>query len=158
MSAVLRWTGVLKLVSLYRYIAFNIPRVTTLAGVFLLLGVAAIRLRELLGSFPAPSYLRVYFGLVVAAALLATCMIATIPWRLITRVGWALGSLVAAGSLAMYLASRTIGLPELPWLVGRWDYPLGTLGMGLSAAFLALHFTIATGTNVASPDRQPWHD
>jgi hypothetical protein len=72
--------------------------------------------------------------------------------------GWALGSLVSMASIAMYLVSRTAGLPGLPRLVGRWDYPLGTFVIALAALFAVLHFSVLTGMNVAYPLRRCWHD
>jgi hypothetical protein len=69
-----------------------------------------------------------------------------------------LGSLVSAASLAMYLASRTVGLPGVSQLVGWWDYPVGTFAMALAALFVGVHVTVLTGMNVAYPHRRDWHD
>ena len=171
MSTVLRWTGLGKLLSFYRYFSFNGPRLTTALGIVPLLGIAAIRLYWLAGGFllPAyPAYLAAYFALLAAAALLAVVGMvlgrrpglvqtgwARIGW---TQIGWTLGSLVSAASIAMYLASRTVGLPGLPQLVGRWDYALGTFAIALAALFVALHFSVLTGMTVAYPHRRQWHD
>lgn len=176
MSTMLRWTGLGKLISFYRYFSFNGPRLTTASGLVPLLGIAAIRLYWLAGGFllPAyPAYLAAYFALLVTAALLAAVGMvfgrrpglvrtgwariggAQIGWA---QIGWTLGSLVSAASIAMYLASRTMGLPGLPQLVGRWDYPLGTFAMALAALFVVLHFSVLTGMNIAHPHRRQWHD
>ncbi|MBV9164253.1 MAG: hypothetical protein JO281_22510 [Pseudonocardiales bacterium] len=189
MSTVLRWTGLGKLLSFYRfyrYFSFNGPRLTTALGIVPLLGIAAIRLYWLAGGFllPAyPAYLAAYFALLATAALLAVVGMvlgrrpglvqtgwarigwtrigwARIGWARIgwTQIGWTLGSLVSAASIAMYLASRTVGLPGLPQLVGRWDYALGTFAIALAALFVALHFSVLTGMTVAYPHRRQWHD
>jgi hypothetical protein len=181
MSTMLRWTGLGKLISFYRYFSFNVPRLTTALGLVPLLGIAAIRLYWLAGGFllPAyPAYLAAYFALLVAAALLAAVGMvlgrrpglvrtgwARLGWVQMewaqmewAPIGWTLGSLVSASSIAMYLASRTMGLPGLPQLVGRWDYPLGTFAMALAALFVALHFSVLTGMNIAYPHRRQWHD
>jgi hypothetical protein len=153
MIAVLRWTGIGKLISFYRYISFNIPRVITGSGAVLVLGVGAIQLYLLVASRGVPGYLSAYFAVLAAVAVLAALGI--LAGR---TLGWALGSLTSAAAIATYVASRTIGLPGLPQLVGWWDYPLGTFLMMLAALVLALHFSVLTGMNVAYPKRQHWHD
>lgn len=158
--AVLEWTGIARLVSFYRFLAFSGPRVVAASGVVLLLGMAAIRLYWLLGSFVVPSYpayVAAYFAVLAAAAALAAALLVT-PRRSVAMAGWTLGGMVAAASLAMYIISRTIGLPYLPGVVGRWDYAVGTVAIALSALFLALHFSVLTGMNVAYPQRRLWRD
>jgi hypothetical protein len=161
MTTLLRWTGLGKLISFYRYISFNGPRVTTALGLVLLLGVAAIRLYWLAGGFPLPTYpayLAGYFALLVAAAVLASVAMVAGRRPGLVWLGWMLGSLVSAASLAMYLASRTVGLPGVSQLVGWWDYPVGTFAMALAALFVGVHVTVLTGMNVAYPHRRDWHD
>lgn len=146
-----------KLVSFYRYIAFDLPRTTTAVAVALLLGIEAIRL-YLLAEYSLPTYLAAYFIVLSACATLAVLAMLAGRWRRLVRGAWALGSLVALASLAMYLASRTAGLPQLPQLVGQWDYAPGTLAMALSGAFLATHFAVLTRLTVCWPMHQEWHD
>jgi hypothetical protein len=161
MSAVLRWTGSGKLISFYRYFSFNVPRVTTASGIVLLLGVGAIRLYWLTGGFLVsnfPVYLTACVVLLVIAALLASAAMVVGRRPGLVRIGWALGSVVSAASIAMYVVSRILGLPGLPQLVQRWDYALGTFSMALAAMYLMLHFSVLTGMNVAYPERRQWHD
>jgi hypothetical protein len=161
MTAVLRWTGLRKLISFYRYFLFNVPRITTASGIVLLAGVGAIRLYWLTGGFLVsglPAYLAAYFVLLVAAAFLASVAMVVGRRPGLVRIGWAVGSLVSAVSIGVYVASRTLGLPGLPQLVERWDYALGTFSMVLAALFLALYFSVLTGANVAYPQRRQWHD
>ena len=159
MTAVLRWTGLGKLISCYRYIYFNGPRTTLALGLVLVLGVGAIHLdllvtdQALARGVDSPIYLDVYFTLLFASALLAG--LGMVNGR---RPGWALGSLVSAATITMYVVSRVWGLPGLPLLVGWWDYPLGTVVLALAAMFLGLHFSVVTGLNVAFPEQRDWHD
>ena len=156
-----RWMGIAQLISFYRYFAFNAPRVITAAGIVVLLGVAAIPLYWLVGGFPVPAYpayLGVYFGLLVAVTVLAAGSMVIRSQPKLVRLGWMLGSVVSVASIAMYVASRTVGLPGLPRLVRWWDYPLGSFAMVLAALFVALHLSVVTGMNVAYPQRRDWHD
>lgn len=157
MSAVLRWTGIAKLISFYRYIAFAGPRTTTGLGLLLILGLAAIHLyllvtdQALARRVDAPAYLVVYYALLLGAVALAVLGMLTVH-----KLGWALASLVSAAALLMYIASRMWGLPDLSGLVGSWDYPLGTFLMALAASFLTLHFLVITRMCVAYPEQRKW--
>lgn len=134
---------------------------TTALGVVLVIGLVAIRLYWLAGGFPVrtyPVYLAVSFALVVAAGLLASVAMMLGSRPAVAGRGWALGSVVSAASIGMYVASRTAGLLGLPDLVGWWDYPLGTFSMALAVLFVGLHFSVLTGMNVAYPQRRHWTD
>lgn len=155
--SILRITRLAKMISFYRHFAFDLPRLSTTGGVSLLLGIAAIRLYLLADGDP-PRYLGAYFALIGALATVAAVAMVAARWLALVRFGWALGSLVALASLVMYIASRTAGLPELDQYIGRWDYPLGTFAMVLSAAYLGLHFAVITKMTVAYPEHQQWHD
>jgi hypothetical protein len=50
--------------------------------------------------------------------------------------GWALGLLLAAGALAGYVLSRTVGMPGME--IEDWFYPVGVLSLVLEGAFVAL--------------------
>ncbi|MGW5212363.1 hypothetical protein ACWEQO_14450 [Streptomyces sp. NPDC004051] len=163
-TAVLRWTGVGKAVSFYRYLAFNLPALTTLSALGLLLGLAAVQLWTAFTHRGVPGYFTACLALLAAGPVLAAAGVAR-GWA--TRAGrprrrgrsaWTLGSLVSSASLAVYLVSRTAGLPGLGELRGRWDYVPGTLSMALAVLFAGLHLSVRTGLNVAAPDRRHWHD
>ncbi|PWI06073.1 oxidoreductase [Streptomyces sp. NWU339] len=163
-AAVLRWTGVGKAVSFYRYLAFNLPVLTTLSALGLLLGFAAVQLWTLFTHREVPGYFTAYLALLAAGSVLAAAGVAQ-GWaaraggpRHRGRFAWALGSLVTSASVAMYLVGRTAGLPGLGELRGRWDYIPGTLTMALAGLFVGLHFSVLTGLNVAAPDRRHWRD
>jgi hypothetical protein len=52
--------------------------------------------------------------------------------------GWNLGLMVAAGSLAGYVASRTVGLPMIPAEPDAWFEPLGVMSMIAEAGVIAV--------------------
>ena len=54
--------------------------------------------------------------------------------------GWGLGFFIAAFSLGLYAASRTIGLPHLPAEPDEWFEPLGVLSMISEGLFLFITF------------------
>lgn len=150
--------GISKMVSFYRHIKFNLPRLVTATGMALLLGIAAVRLVLLAENVAVlPRYLSAYFALIGFLATAAALGL-LVPILSISRAAWGLGSLVALVSLLVYIASRTAGLPQLAQSIGRWDFAPGTFAMALSGAFLATHFSVLTRMNVAYPDSQRWHD
>ncbi|UNS99887.1 hypothetical protein MMF93_28100 [Streptomyces tubbatahanensis] len=159
LHAALRYSGVGKLLRLYRYFAFDLPRLTSGAGALLLLGTAAARLHQAVTGHPAdrPGYVAACLVVLASGAFLAAVGVVAGARRVLTRAGWVLGSLVSAVSAAGYLVGRVAGLPGLPELQGRWDYPLGTASLILAGGFLALHVSVLTGMNVAVPDTRHWH-
>lgn len=153
----LRPTGLPQMISFYRHIAFDLPRIVTGTGILLLLGMATIRL-YLLATGSPPTYLAAYFALIGACVVVASVAMLAGRRPRIVAAGWWFGSLIALATFAMYIASRTAGLPGLGQYVSRWDFAYGTAGMALSVAFLGVHFTVLTGMNVAYPHRQQWTD
>lgn len=147
-----------RLLTAYKWVALNLPRTTTALGLVLLFGVAAPHAYWLIGGFPNPAYLRAYLALIVAASVFAGGLMLVGPRRRLTRAGWALGSVTALASIAMYLYAHGKGLPGVPRIVGAWDYPLGNFTMVMAAAFVALHATVLVGISVAYPDRRDWYD
>jgi len=71
MNTLLRITGVGRLVSFYRYIYLNQPRLTRLAGLSLILALGAIHLIEAPAHFEAAVYLGVLFVMNFAGTLVA---------------------------------------------------------------------------------------
>ncbi|MGB3681276.1 MAG: DUF3618 domain-containing protein [Rubrobacteraceae bacterium] len=53
------------------------------------------------------------------------------------RWAWLLGIVVAGGSLAVFLASRLFGLPDVPELEGQWFNLPAWIAVALELAFLA---------------------
>jgi hypothetical protein len=153
MSTLLRVTGVGSLVSFYRHIYLNQPRLTRLAGVVLMLAVGAIHLLEAPAHFEVAAYLGVLFAINFVGTLAAAIGIfrGTKGW------GWTLGALISVLSLLAYLASRLFGLPGFAEAAGKWNEPLGTLAMILEGLFLAGWLSVITGL-AAAPDKRDWHD
>ena len=154
MITLLRITGVGSLVSFYRYIYLNQPRLTMLAGLALILTVGAIHLIEAPAHLKAALYLGVLFAMNFAGTLVA----ATGIFRGAKGWGWTLGALISVLSLLAYLGSRLFGLPGFAEAAGEWDEPLGTVAMILEGLFLAGWLSVITGLAVAAPDKRDWHD
>ena len=56
------------------------------------------------------------------------------------RWSWNLGLVIALGSIAAYVASRTIGLPGIPAEPDEWLEPLGVVAVTAEALFTATYF------------------
>ncbi|MDP8902048.1 MAG: hypothetical protein M3N33_13100 [Actinomycetota bacterium] len=154
MNTLLRITGIGSLVSLYRYVYLNQPRLTRLAGVALILAVGAIHAIEAPDHFRAAAYLGVLFMVNAAAALVAAVGIL----RGAKGWGWTLGAAISGLSALAYLFSRLFGLSGLGEAAGGWDEPFGSLALIVEGLYLAGWFSVVTGLAVAAPDRRHWHD
>lgn len=153
MNALLRITGIGKLISFYRYIYFDLPRLVTFTGICLILLIGLIHLYLLPRHYEAAPYIGVSFGLLFAGSLLSSVGILRGPgW------GWALGAILSAAAFAAYFVSRIWGLPGFSEAEGNWATPLGTVAFGLEALFIATYVSLITGMNVAWPDKRDWHD
>lgn len=53
---------------------------------------------------------------------------------------WNLGLVIALGSIAAYVASRSIGLPGIPPEPDEWLEPLGVVAVSAEALFTASYF------------------
>jgi hypothetical protein len=134
--------------------AFNLPRVTRLAGILLILLVGLIHLYKFPEHFEAAAYVGVLFLANLAGSLVAAVGI----YRGAHGWGWLLGAVIAGGAFVAYLASRTLGLPGFEEAVGKWGTPWGTFSLMIESLFLAGYLSLVTGVNVAAPDRRGWHD
>jgi len=108
------------------------PRQATAAGIGLLAVIGAVHLLYAQGYYAFVAYVGALFYataagvVVVAVGLVCGARV----W------GWMLGMLLAAGALAGYVVSRTIGLPMFPIL--PWQDPFGLVAMAAEALFIAL--------------------
>lgn len=134
--------------------AINMPRLTRLAGVAVILAVGAIYLYEAPEHFEAATYLGALFIANAAASLVSAAGI----FRGAKAWGWTLGAVVCGLALAAYPISRFFGLPSFPEAAGAWDTPLGTLAMIFEGLFLAGYAAVLTGAVVSAPDKREWHD
>jgi hypothetical protein len=152
MNALLKWTGIGKLTSFYRYIYFNQSKLITTTGIALILLVGLIHLLE------SPEYFEaaIYLGLLFLANFAGTVVAAIGIFRGACGWGWALGALISGVTIAVYLVSRTLGLPG--YTEGMWADPVGSFSVMVEGLFVALYLSIVTGMNIAYPDKREWHD
>ena len=107
-------------------------RLTAAAG---LLGVAFTHMLDLPHKLAEAPYLAALFvGLITAATVLA---IAVLSERFCRSGAVAAGGLSAL-ALAGYVASRTVGLPQLRDHVGDWASPAGVASLGFEVALVVL--------------------
>lgn len=142
------------MIDFIRITALNMPQLTRLAGLALILAVGAIHLYETPEHFEAATYLGVLFSANVVLTLVSAVGIL----RGAKGWGWTLGAVVAGVSGLAYLASRLFGLPGFEEAMGAWDEPLGSLAGILEGLFLLGWISVMTGAAVAAPDRRDWHD
>ena len=154
LAPLLKWTGIGALISLYRYVYLNQPKLTALAGVVLVLGVGAVHAVEAPEHFGISAYLG---GLFVANAV-GTLVAAAGILRGAKWGGWTLGAAICGLAAFAYLASRLLGLPGYPGAAGHWDEPWGSLALILEGLFLGGWFSVMTGLAVAHPEGRDWHD
>lgn len=107
MNTLLRITGISALVSFYRYIYVNQPKLTTLTGIVLILGVGSVHAVEAPRHFEAA----VYLGVLFVANAVGTLAAAVGLLRGAKSWGWTLGAVISGLSALAYLVSRLFGLP-----------------------------------------------
>lgn len=148
----------LRTLSLGGYVAFNLPRTVTAAGIALLLGTAATHLYVVLGQPDRPAYFVGYVAAVVTACGLIAVLLGFARNPGAVQLSWLLGSASSVVIAGMVAGTRIVRLTTLPAVTGRWDVAAATLTLGLAGAFIALHATVLLGINVAYPRRQHWTD
>ena len=140
------------------YVAFNLPRLVTMLGAALLTGIAAIHVYVLIGRPGLPTYFVVYSAAVVGCCLLTAAALWLARNPRVPQAAWLFGDLVSVAFLGLYLGSRTVSLPGLVAVTGRWDFAPGTLAGALALVFVTVHMSVLLGINVAYPQRQHWSD
>lgn len=137
-----------------RITGFNMPRLTRLVGIALILIVGAIHL------YAAPEHFgfAVYLGVLFVANGVLSLVSALGILRGVKTWGWLLGAVISALAILAYLASRFFGLPGFAEAMGRWDTALGSFAMIVEGLFIVGYATVATGMNVAAPEGRAWHD
>lgn len=142
------------MVDFLRITAINMPRLTRLAGIVMILAVGAIHLYKAPEHFEAATYLGVLF----VANAVGTLVSAAGIWRGAKTWGWTLGAVISTLALAAYPLSRFFGLPGFTEAAGAWDEAFGTLAMIFEGLFLTGYATVLTGMVVSAPDKRDWHD
>jgi FtsP/CotA-like multicopper oxidase with cupredoxin domain len=104
------------------------------ALVTLLAGVAVTHASDWLDKMLEAPYLAVGFGLLIAGSGVAALALAAAPR---TRLVELLSALAATCTIAGYVASRSVGLPQISDHVGRWADPWGIASVTVEAALVA---------------------
>lgn len=154
MSTLLRITGISKLISFYRYIYFNQPRVVTFLGISLILTIGLTHMYVFPQHFRTAPYLGLSFAVLFVISVISAINIL----RGSRTTGWLPGVVIAGVALVSYLLSRLFGLPGFEEAQNAWATPAGTVAMGFEAFFLFLYISLITGMNVAWPEERDWHD
>ena len=112
----------------------KIPKIVVALAIVAILVTGAIHFKDAPDAWDDAHYKGVLFALNGVGALVSAVGIGlgARNW------GWGLGLLIAAGSIAGYVASRTLGLPNLPAEPGAWLEPLGVLSLLAEGTFVLL--------------------
>jgi hypothetical protein len=113
-----------------------IRRVVTILG---LIGIAVIHVIDLPTRLPGQPLIAVsYLGLIGACLVLAEALARKCPPAL-----WAVAATLAAGTVAAFATSRTIGLPGAGGGddIGNWSEPLGVASLLVEALVVAVSLT-----------------
>lgn len=103
-------------------------------GVVGLAAIALIHLLDLPGKFKETVYVGwLYVGLIAAAVTLATFLL---TGR--TGIAWKGAVILAAGAIASYCVSRSVGLPGATNDIGNWLEPLGLAALFAEIGVFAL--------------------
>jgi hypothetical protein len=154
MDTLCKITGLNKLISFYRYIYFNQPRLVTATGVGLILLVGLIHLLEASEHFEAA----VYVGVLFLANFVGSVVAAIGIFRGARGWGWLLGASISCIALLAYLVSRALGLPGRGEYVGAWSDPVGSTSVLIEVLFVGLYLSLVTGMNIAYPGERNWYD
>jgi hypothetical protein len=112
-----------------------------------ILGAGLIHIVEAQPSFADATYKGILFVANGVGALVAAVGI----YRNKRALGWVLGLLVAAGAMAGYAASRTVGLPGLKPEPENWFEPMGVASLVCEGVFVVLFFVSSRTQPHSSP-------
>jgi hypothetical protein len=114
-------------------------RTRTWTGLLLVLATGLIHGVEGPAHYHEAAYQGLLFFLNAAGALVAARGI----YRGAKLWGWTLGLLISAGSLTLYLASHTIGLPGLA-IDEEWFEPLGVASLLVEGLYVFVYAAVMT--------------
>lgn len=104
------------------------------AGTFFIFSLGVLHLLHAEEFFSATAYV----GALGLANFAACCGVALALARSGGRAAWLPGAAIAAGSLALFIISRTLGLPGYEEVAGQWlNFPAWA-AIGMELAYLAL--------------------
>jgi len=109
------------------------PKILVWLGIILILTIGTIHAVDAKDSFSDAAYKGWLFYANAVGALIAAYGIYNQH-----RWGWNLGLLIAAASLIGYVASRTVGLPQIPAEPDAWLEPLGVASLIAEGLFVAV--------------------
>ena len=112
----------------------HVPKIFMWTGIALILTIGLIHVIDAPESFEDAAYKSWLFYANGAGALVAAFGI----YRSRQNWGWNLGLLIAACSLIGYIASRTVGLPQIPAEPDAWLEPLGVASLIAEGLFVAV--------------------
>jgi hypothetical protein len=107
------------------------PSLLRWLGIFLILETGLLHLMTAQGEYEEAAYMGYLFAANFFGALVAAFGIHHKQFW-----GWTLGFVIAAGSVAGYAWSRTLGMPGME--VEEWFTPYGVLSMSIEGAFMLL--------------------
>src|SRR5919199_5812322 len=126
------------------------PLPVRLAGVGGLAGVAVTHVLDLPDKLSEARYMAVLF-----CALIASSLLLAVPIALdrATRRVWPIAGALSATTIAGYLLSRTVGLPQLGDHVGMWHDNVGTASLVCESTVVVLAALVWTRGVLVSPGR-----
>jgi FtsP/CotA-like multicopper oxidase with cupredoxin domain len=104
-------------------------------SILMLAGVAITHASDWLDKLEEAPYIAVGFGLLIAGS--GVCALAVATWRR-TRLVDDVGAIMSALTIAAYLYSRSIGLPEIPDHIGHWVDAWGNASLVVEAALVVV--------------------
>jgi hypothetical protein len=108
-----------------------ITRTVAIVG---LCGIALIHVLDVQGKFTETPYVGAMFiGAIVASLALAAILTRTSDQRV-----WAAAGGLAAAIMLGYILSRTTGLPNATYDIGKWSEPLGLASLFVEGALVCL--------------------
>ena len=118
----------------------RVPKIIVALAIIAILATGAIHFKLALDAWSDAHYKGVLFVLNGLGAMIAAAGVAfgVRSW------GWGLGLAIAFGSIAAYVASRTIGLPGLPAEPDAWLEPLGVASLVAEGFYTALAAWVLT--------------
>jgi len=113
----------------------NNPNVTMVIGIALALLLVAglVHLLDAPDAYEEAVYKGVLFMLNAIGAVIASYGI----WKN-KRWGWVIGLAISIGSILGYVASRTVGMPQIPAEPDAWLEPLGVISLLTEGVFIAI--------------------
>lgn len=111
----------------------NISRIFLWFGIALILATGLIHVSDAPDALSEVAYKGwLFYANGVGALIAAYGIYRQHSW------GWNLGLLIAAGSLIGYVASRSVGLPQIPAEPDAWLEPLGVASLIAEGLFVAV--------------------